>query len=238
MRSKNKLIEPARILFINVILVCVATAAMTFLITKIFFYASTDFLYGIPISDVSGMGINLAAFFKWLWIFFPLWLIGSYHVENLYHSQLMTLIRYGNRFRWYKALFQDCLSIFLAYFIPLCLLQIANAKDDSIWPAVLIGIHALVVWLIALLVKEITHSGVISIIAILMLEAMIYVTGEELHLSPVMNLSAWSMYSRSHLYLDGRGFNVWLVVVVQIIACFVICMFIYRYNREKHRYHI
>lgn len=208
-----------RNLLINAVFIFVTTLEAGLLLHYILRHPLSNLLKGIPLPEVYDAGINLPVFFQWLWLYFPLWFVGGYHIENIFRNQSMTLLRYGKRNRWYNALYLDCIIIFAAYFTALCLLQQYYVQNTAIIATVLIAVHALFMWSVSITIREISGSGMLATISILLLETTFYTTGEALHLHSAFVPSSWGMYIRSNSCIAEKGFNIWLVIIIQITCC-------------------
>jgi len=172
--------------------------------------------------------IDLFAFFKWLWVYFPFWLIAGYFVEVYYANQKLTQIRYGNRKKWYNEMYRELFLIFLAYLAGLWILLLSGGFLQF----VVIAVHAFFMMSIFILIKELFNSGVTAFFTVLVLEVFSYMAGEGHALPGGSLISFWGMASRFGYPSNLSEFRLYSVIAVQLAIFYSILVLVKKFRRE------
>ncbi len=193
-------------------------------------------LYGLPATEfVVDNNINLLEIFQWVWIYFPIWLIGGFYVDNYYALQDLTMLRYKNAKTWVRVLFCDCLFMLIAYLGTLSIICVFSLPQINLWPALFITLHALFGWIVFIFIRSLFNSGIIALMFILFTEVFGILLGKELALPATLDFTAWGMYIRSDIYNSSSSFNVLFVISFQIIVCIIIMEITMRTVNQKRR---
>lgn len=135
--------------------------------------------------------------FPWGWIYFPLWFAAGYQINKMLKERVLTVFRYGQWYRWYKALLIDMLMLVMAYGLGLAAAYRAMGVAGDYLPVVLIVVHGSLMTAILLWLRLLMDSDVLPMIGVFLIEIFAFLTGDERGISAAYISSDWGMYCRS-----------------------------------------
>lgn len=175
--------------------------------------------YGIPRKNVFlDNHINMQELFQWIWIYFPLWFIGGYYIEEYFRLKSLVMLRYPNMTTWFRVLCRDCLFMVASYFVVLFAGCLICLPVTTLWPSLLITVHGEFFLAVFIFIRCLTDSAVAATMVVLFAEVMGLLSEMEFGLPYMISPSVWGMYIRSDIFGVNRSFVTFFVILVQSLG--------------------
>lgn len=203
--------------------------ALSLLLNSQPFSAQTEpenMLGGVARSLMRG-DINYLEYARWLMILaFPLiWV--SLIASQVQHTLLYTLLRVGKSGIIWRALCFEALTHIFIYILALAIVSrlfISKWSDAQWLMLLLLTAHLSLISLIALRIVLMRSYQTIPLASILIIEGITFFLSQRWIESSPFLAGTWSMYLQSNIAVK-EGFSIPLIVLIEIIAIFFLCVY-------------